>query len=144
MSESIDFKAIISDKRRLKSALSDMSIAELESCLHKFSNVVEQRKLKAREDESFKQDIRATAERTITSIQEKHNISREEALELLLDIGKEKSSERAKKKKLPPKYRLETADGTVYEWAGRGKMPKAFKEKIEEGHRLLDYLIEKE
>lgn len=144
MSENINFKTIMSDKRRLKSAVADFSIRELESALRKFSNVVEQRKLKAEEEESFKQDIRNTAEKTITAIREKHNISRDEAIELLLDIGKEKISKTNRPKKLAPKYRLTKSDGSVYEWAGRGKMPNAFKEEIEKGHRLADFLIEHE
>ena len=46
-----------------------------------------------------------------------------------------------KGRKIPPKYRI-NVDGSCYEWSGRGRMPRAFRERIENGDSLENHLID--
>src|SRR5690554_1202681 len=120
-----------------------MSLSESE--FEKFKSLVEeisQDKLNAIEDERREHQEKLEKVAQLKAAADELNISLEEVLELEKPnlVGKTKS----KQPKAPPKYRLKLPDGNVVEWTGKGRYPKPFKELVERGESLDNYLIKQE
>lgn len=120
-----------------------MSLSENE--FEKFKSVVEevsQDKLNAIEEERREHQEKLKKVAQLKAAANELNISLEEVLELEKPnlAGKTKS----KQPKAPPKYRLNLPDGNVVEWTGNGRYPKPFKEIVERGESLDNYLIKQE
>lgn len=140
-----EFTAIISDKRRLRAALSDFSTSQIEKIQLKLAQIVEKRKIEEEEAQKFQREARETALKNIKDIQEKYGLNQEDAIELILEAGGKKPTARKEagpKQKLPPKYRMQLENGEFVEWTGRGRTPVAFKEAIQSGKSLTEFLIE--
>lgn len=132
MSEFLD---ILTHGRRLQGAVKELSIQELESVQDKLGNIIEKRKQKALEQEQAEQEKQAK----IAAIQKQM-----EEAGVKVDDLKVSSSDTPKKatgKKRPVKYQLTDKDGKSHPWTGIGRMPKVFKEAIENGKKLEDFSI---
>lgn len=132
MSEFLD---ILTHGRRLQGATKELSIKELESVQNKLANIIDKRKEKAQEEEKAEQEKQAK----IAEIQKQM-----EEAGVNVDDLKSLSAEAPKKstgKKRPVKYQLTDKEGKAHPWTGIGRMPKVFKEAIENGKKLEDFSI---
>lgn len=59
----------------------------------------------------------------------------------LLDNAVPAKKTKRQPKTVPPKYRLHDEDGKVVEWTGRGRKPRLFQAKLDQGYNLDDFLI---
>ncbi|MCU7554004.1 H-NS histone family protein [Alteromonas sp. ASW11-19] len=132
MSEFLD---ILTHGRRLQGAVKELSIQELESVQDKLGNIIEKRKQKALEQEQAEKEKLAK----IAEIQKQM-----EEAGVKVDDLKVSSSDTPKKttgKKRPVKYQITDKDGKTHPWTGIGRMPKVFKEAIDNGKKLQDFSI---
>ena len=125
---------IFTHGRRLQGAVKDLSTTELESVQGKLANIIEKRKQKEREEQKVQQEKLEK----IAAIQKQMN---EAGLDVS-DFG-EASSDKKKTtgQKRPVKYKYTGSDGEVHSWTGVGRMPKVFKQAIEQGKSLEDFSI---
>lgn len=133
MSEFLD---ILTHGRRLQGAVKSLSLAELEEVQDKLANVIAKRREKAAEMEKEEQEKQAK----IAEIQKQM----EEAGLDVSDLGSSQiaaTNSRKPGKKRPVKYRLKDSEGTDHNWTGIGRMPKVFKQALEDGKKLEDFSI---
>ncbi|WP_018981552.1 H-NS histone family protein [Salinimonas chungwhensis] len=133
MSEFLD---ILTHGRRLQGAVKELSLEELEEVRGKLDNIIEKRREKAAEQEKVEEEKKAK----IAEIQKQM----EEAGLAVSDL--ESTSLPASKqsktgKKRPVKYRLTDKEGNEHKWTGIGRMPKVFKQALEDGEQLQNFSI---
>lgn len=124
----------VRDKRKARSACSELSPEQIEKLISVFSEMRDEaleKQIKEQEELAEKQRI-ATE---ISKMADAAGISIEE-LELLMG----KKGNPTKGAKVAPKYRLEK-DGETFDWSGRGRTPKVFAEYIEQNGSLDDLAI---
>ncbi len=133
MSEFLD---ILTHGRRLQGAVKELSLSELEAVQDKLGNIIEKRREKAAEDEKKEQE-------KLEKIAQIHQQMQEAGLDVNdLEAGQvPKTQTRKTGKKRPVKYSLTDADGQEHKWTGIGRMPKVFKEAIENGKDLQSFSI---
>lgn len=129
-----DFLDILTHGRRLQGAVKELSIEELEAVQEKLSNIVEKRKLKALEEEKIGQEKRAKLAEIKKQMEEAG---------LNLDDLQALNEETPKKagKKRPVKYNLTDNEGNTHAWTGIGRMPRVYKDALENGKSLEDFSI---
>jgi DNA-binding protein H-NS len=129
-----NFIDILSNKRRLKAQLKNLSLDEIAQIKGKFDEVYTE--LEAAEEENKREqeakqkrieEIRAKAEEMGISLQDL--------------VGGEVASTSTKRAKKPPKFQIETSDGSIKTWTGQGRMPNALKSALEKGHSLEEFRI---
>ncbi len=125
-----DFVKIITHARRFKSAVKELSITQLEEIKGKLESIIDDRKLELLEDE------KRNAEKLEKIAQYKEMMA---ADGLEIDDFQEVFT-RQKRGSRPAKYEI-YVDGKHTTWSGQGRMPNVFKEKVEAGESLDDYLI---
>ncbi|WP_115719095.1 H-NS histone family protein [Gallaecimonas mangrovi] len=131
-----DFLQILGNQRRLNAATKELTLAELEEIKGKLDAIIEQRA----EEEAERE--KEEAERT-AKIDELRKAMAEAGISAEDIIGGSStgtSRRGGKGAKRPAKYRLEK-DGEEYLWTGIGRMPKVFKEIVDNGGNLDNYLI---
>ncbi|RDV27390.1 H-NS histone family protein [Alteromonas aestuariivivens] len=131
-----DFLDILTHGRRLQGAVKDLSISELEAVQDKLTNIIEKRK----EKEIEKQKEEQAKLQKIADIQKQ---LAEAGLDLndLKAIGGESVKKRVTGKKRPVKYQITDESGKEHPWTGIGRMPKVFKNALEQGKNLEDFAI---
>lgn len=134
MSEFLD---ILTHGRRLKAAVKELSIQELEEVENKLAKVIADR----REEEAELQKLEAEKQKKIEELRQAMAAAGIDASELL--DGEVKSAGKPKRKRAPkpPKYAIVDANGERKTWTGQGRMPNALKEALAKGKSLNDYLI---
>ncbi|WP_417688684.1 H-NS family nucleoid-associated regulatory protein [Pseudidiomarina sp.] len=132
-----DFLDILTHGRRLKAAVKELSIQELEEVEQKLAKVIADR----REEEAELQKLEAEKQRKIKELREAMAAAGIDAAELL--EGEVKSTAKPKRKRAPKpaKYAIVDANGERKTWTGQGRMPNALKEALAKGKSLDDYLI---
>lgn len=129
-----EFVRIVTHSRRLKSAVKDLSVEQLEEIKAKLQAVIEER---IAEEEAEKKE---NAERLEKIRKYKEMIAADGInLEELTEMFPEKTGKRAPRK---PKYEVWNEAGEHITWTGQGRMPNVFKAKVEAGESLDTFLID--
>ena len=126
-----DFLEILTHGRRFKAAVKELSIEELEDLATKLDKIIVERK------ELAELESKANAERNA-----KIDAIRKQMEEIGLsvdDLGDVKSAPK-KRAPRPPKYEI-TVDGETIRWTGQGRMPTVFKNEVDNGKSLDNFLI---
>lgn len=129
-----DFHTIIRDKRRIKNALDDYTIEQVQAIIEKFQYALDK---KTEEQEAAAKEQQALENKleTIKKTLEEQNIP----LSILLDAL---NCESKPKKVAKPKYRFTDNNGEIKLWSGRGHMPKHLKQLVESGQDIESFRIE--
>ncbi|MBU3022753.1 H-NS family nucleoid-associated regulatory protein [Aestuariibacter sp. A3R04] len=130
MSEFLD---ILTHGRRLQGAVKELSITELEAVQEKLASIIAKRVEKEKVEEQAKQE----KFKKIAEIQKQLE-------EAGLDINDLKSAPVEKNgtgKKRPIKFELTDENGNVHRWTGIGRMPRVYKQALENGKSLEDFAI---
>ncbi|WP_258807001.1 H-NS family nucleoid-associated regulatory protein [Pseudidiomarina sp. CB1] len=132
-----DFLDILTHGRRLKAAVKELSIQELEEVEQKLVKVIADR----REEQAELKKLEAEKQRKIEELREAMAAAGIDASELLQ--GEVKGTTKAKRKRAPKpaKYAIVDANGERKTWTGQGRMPNALKDALAKGKSLDDYLI---
>ncbi|ABL99375.1 H-NS family nucleoid-associated regulatory protein [Shewanella amazonensis] len=128
-----EFLEILTHGRRLKAAVKDLSLDELRDLGAKLEKIIVEREAEAEEE------LKANAER-IAKIEEIRKQMAEIGLSVE-DLGVTAAKPAAKKRApRPPKYKI-VVDGEEITWTGQGRMPTVFKNAVEGGASMDDFLI---
>ncbi|MCK9173798.1 MAG: H-NS histone family protein [Desulforhopalus sp.] len=126
---------IITHARRLKSAVKPLDIEQLEEIKEKLDLIIADRykeiEEKKRENEEKNADIEA-----IKQIMARSEISVDE-----ISGGASGKGRRGKRAPRPPKYEIYTGSGERITWTGQGRKPNVFKEQLDMGKSMDDFLI---
>ena len=120
--------------RRFKTAVQDLPLEELHTFAIKLTDLIAARQKQADND----QVINAEREVKIGAIR----LQMAELGLFIEDIGMTSDSKAVKTKRAPrpAKYKI-NAGGEPLTWTGQGRMPTVFKNALEEGRSLNDFLI---
>ena len=129
-----DFLRIITHARRLKSALNELGVEQLEEVKIKLQKIIDDRIA----EEKAAQLENAVRNEKILEIRE---LLRQEGIDPgeLLDGFSEKQRRQAMRQ---PKYEIWNEAGGHITWTGQGRMPNIFKARIETGESLDTFLID--
>ncbi|ESE41285.1 MULTISPECIES: H-NS family nucleoid-associated regulatory protein [Shewanella] len=128
-----EFLEILTHGRRFKAAVKDLSLEELRDLAAKLDKILTERESMAEEE----QQAIAARNAKIEEIRQQM-----EAVGLSIDdLGgvavKAVSKKRAPR---PAKYQIEV-NGEVIQWTGQGRMPTVFKNEVNKGRSMDDFLI---
>lgn len=129
-----DFIRIVTHSRRLKSAVKELSIEQLEEIKSKLQAIIEER---VAEETAEQQE---NAER-LEKIRKYKEMLAADGIELeeLSEFLPERQGKRAPRQ---PKYEVWNEAGERITWTGQGRMPNIFKSRIEAGESLDTFLID--
>ncbi|QSX38331.1 H-NS histone family protein [Shewanella sedimentimangrovi] len=129
-----EFLEILTHGRRFKAAVKDLSVADLRDVAAKLEKVIADREAEAEEE------LKANAER-IAKIEEIRKQMAEIGLSVD-DLGVTGAAKPAGKKRAPrpAKYKIEV-NGETVTWTGQGRMPTVFKNEMDKGRSMDDFLI---
>lgn len=133
MSEFLD---ILTHGRRLKAAVKELSVSDLEEVSKKLTKVIEDR----REEEAELLKAEAEKQRIIEQLRRTMDEAGINVAELAGEAGVSAKTKRAKRAPKPPKYEIHV-NGERITWTGQGRMPNALKQAIESGKSLDSFLI---
>lgn len=128
-----EFLEILTHGRRFKAAVKDLSVAELRDLADKLDNILVERESMAEEEQQ------AMAERNAKIEEIRQQM---EAIGLSIDDLGGVAVKAAPKKRAPrpAKYQIEV-DGEMVQWTGQGRMPTVFKNEVNKGRSMDDFLI---
>ena len=131
-----EFLKILNHGRRLKAAVKELSVTELEEVREKLNKVIEER----REEEAELRKLEAEKQRKIEEVK---RFIDEAGIDLAELVGEPAVTAKVTKKRAPkpPKYEITDSDGNHITWTGQGRMPKALKAAVDSGKSLEDFLI---
>jgi DNA-binding protein H-NS len=129
-----EFVKIITHARRLKSAVKPLDIEQLEEIKEKLDLIVADRYKEI--EEQKKENEKKLAD--IEAIKELMALSEISVDELSGASGKGRRGKRAPR---PPKYEIYTGSGERITWTGQGRKPNVFKEQLDMGKSMDDFLI---
>ncbi|MBE8168465.1 MAG: H-NS histone family protein [Shewanella sp.] len=126
-----EFLEILTHGRRFKAAVKELALEELKELAVKLDKIVADR------EEKEAEDLQKNAAR-YAKIEEIRK--QMEAIGLSVDdLGGVKAAPK-KREPRPAKYQIDV-DGEMVQWTGQGRMPTVFKNKIEAGRKIEDFLI---
>lgn len=128
---------LLSDKRRLRRVLNEMSLADAEICLMKIEEIVSERR--AEEERLAAEE--AEKSRKINEMRELLAQSGLSVEDLGAVVAPSRRSSSRQGVKVEPKYQWTTAEGIVKQWTGRGNTPRDLKQLLEQGASLEQFLI---
>lgn len=128
-----EFLEMLTHGRRLKAAVKDLPVEQLCKLLAKLETIIAEREAEAEED------LKANAERNarIEAIRKQMDEIGLSVEDLGLITAKSASKKRATR---PAKYKI-VVDGQEVIWTGQGRTPTAFRNAVEGGAALEDFLI---
>ncbi|GAB3291713.1 H-NS histone family protein [Pseudidiomarina andamanensis] len=131
-----EFLKILNHGRRLKAAVKELSVTELEEVREKLNKVIEERK----EEEAELKKLEVEKQRKIEEVK---RFIDEAGIDLAELVGEPSVTAKVKTKRTPkpPKYEITDNDGNRVTWTGQGRMPKALKAAVDSGKSLEDFLI---
>lgn len=131
-----EFLKILNHGRRLKAAVKELSVTELEEVKEKLNKVIEERK----EEEAELKKLEAEKQRKIEEVK---RFIDEAGIDLAELVGEPSVTVKTPKKRAPkpPKYQITDAEGNHVTWTGQGRMPKALKAAVDSGKSLENFLI---
>ncbi|PSV26139.1 MULTISPECIES: H-NS family nucleoid-associated regulatory protein [unclassified Photobacterium] len=127
---------ILLNLRSLRAQAREMSVADLQEGLQKFTQVVEER----REEEEAANAINKEQEAKLQKYRdmlEAEGITAEELVALLGDAPKAKKKRAAR----PAKYKFTDENGEEKTWTGQGRTPKALQQLLDNGAQLSEFEI---
>jgi len=128
-----DFLQVVGHVRRLKSATKDLSVDALMEIKAKFEKIIEDR-IAAEEDERKKNAEKVEKIEKYREMLAADGIDPDE----LITESPVKKGKRAPR---PPKYEIMDSSGKRVTWTGQGRMPNVFKERVEAGESIDNFLI---
>ncbi|WOT04217.1 H-NS histone family protein [Shewanella youngdeokensis] len=130
MSEFLD---ILTHGRRFKAAVKELSLEELTDLSVKLEKIIEEKAAQAEAETAAQAERNAKIEEIRKQM---------EAIGLSVDDIGGAGVKAAPKKRAPrpPKYQIEVA-GEMIQWTGQGRMPTVFKNELENGRTMEDFLI---
>ncbi|MGI1944500.1 H-NS family nucleoid-associated regulatory protein [Shewanella glacialipiscicola] len=128
-----EFLEILTHGRRFKAAVKELSVEELRDLADKLNKILVERESMAEEEEQ----AMAARNAKIEEIRQQM-----EAVGLSIDdLGGTAVKATAKKRApRPAKYQIEV-NGEMVQWTGQGRMPTVFKNEINKGRSMEDFLI---
>ncbi len=128
-----EFLEILTHGRRFKAAVKELSVEELRDLAEKLNKILVERESMAEEEEQ----AMAARNAKIEEIRQQM-----EAVGLSIDdLGGTAVKTTAKKRApRPAKYQIEV-NGEMVQWTGQGRMPTVFKNEINKGRSMDDFLI---
>ncbi|MCU8058417.1 H-NS histone family protein [Shewanella sp. SM34] len=127
-----EFLEILTHARRLKASVKELSVAELKDVYEKLGKLVAER------EEEANAEAEANAER-IAKIAELQKMIESAGLSLD-DLGGVSIKVKSTRAARPAKYSI-VVEGETVTWTGQGRMPTVFKQQIENGRSIEDFLI---
>ena len=128
-----EFLEILTHGRRFKAAVKELSVEELRDLAYKLDKILVERESMTEEEEQ----AMAARNAKIEEIRQQM-----EAVGLSIDdLGGTAVKATAKKRApRPAKYQIEV-NGEMVQWTGQGRMPTVFKNEINKGRSMEDFLI---
>ena len=128
-----DFLEILTHGRRFKAGVKDLSIEELRDVAVKLEKIITER------EELAAEENKANAARNAKIEEIRKQM---EAIGLSVDDLGSVAVKAAPKKRAPrpAKYQIEV-NGEMVQWTGQGRMPTVFKNQVEKGRSMDDFLI---
>ncbi|QSX32793.1 H-NS histone family protein [Shewanella avicenniae] len=127
-----EFLEILTHGRRFKAAVKELSVEELKSLAEKLEKIIVERDAEAKEEEAL-QAARIAKIEEIRQQMESVGLSVE-------DLGVVVAKPTKKRAPRPAKYQIEV-DGEMVTWTGQGRMPTVFKNEVDNGRSMDDFLI---
>lgn len=129
-----DFLEKLTHGRRFKAAVKELSIDNLNELLVKLEKIITERESQA------KVETAAMAERNARIDEIRKQM---EAVGLSIDDLGSSAIKAAPKKRdpRPAKYTITTPNGEAITWTGQGRMPTLFKNQLDKGRSMDDFLI---
>jgi DNA-binding protein H-NS len=129
-----DFLDILTHGRRFKAAVKELALDDLRELAVKLEKVITERE---KEEKAL---LEANAERN-TRIAELLAQIENSGLSLE-DLGDVTTAKAPQKKRAPrpAKYQI-TVDGELVQWTGQGRMPTVFKNQLDSGKKIEQFLI---
>lgn len=128
-----DFTAILCHARRFKKNVKELSIEQLEEVKLKLDKIIEDRTLELEE-------IRQGEVEHLEKIQKIKEIMAAEGIEAS-DLQPSTAVKAGKRAPREPKYEICNEEGARVTWTGQGRMPNLFKNRIEKGEEIENFLI---
>lgn len=128
-----EFTAVLCHARRFKSAVKDLSVEQLEDVKLKLDKIIADR-IKDLEEQQKEDAERLEKIKKIQEMLAADGIDIDE-----LQVSSVKKA--AKRAPRAPKYAIQNADGEQITWTGQGRMPNVFKNELEKGKKIEDFLI---
>lgn len=134
-----DFTKVLTHGRRLKAAVKDLSVAELEEVQVKLAKVIDDR----RDEEAELQKEKAEMAKKMAEIKQAMDDAGIDISDFIeQEVGSIGGSKPTRKRApKPPKYAIIDANGERVTWTGQGRMPNVFKAALAKGDSLSKYLI---
>ncbi|PIW61879.1 H-NS family nucleoid-associated regulatory protein [Shewanella sp. CG12_big_fil_rev_8_21_14_0_65_47_15] len=128
-----EFLEILTHGRRFKAAVKDLSVEELRDLAAKLDKILVER------ESMEEEELQAIAARNAKIEEIRQQM---EAVGLSIDDLGGVAVKAASKKRAPrpAKYQIEV-DGEMVQWTGQGRMPTVFKNEINKGRSMDDFLI---
>ncbi|WP_076408227.1 H-NS family nucleoid-associated regulatory protein [Shewanella sp. UCD-KL12] len=128
-----DFLEILTHGRRFKAAVKELSVEDLKEVAAKLDKVISER------DAQAEAEAAANAERNAKIDEIRKQM---EAVGLSIDDLGSSEVKAAPKKRAPrpAKYTIDV-DGETITWTGQGRMPTVFKNQLDKGRTMEDFLI---
>ena len=130
-----EFTDILTHGRKLQGAVKTLSVEELESVSAKLENIIAKRKEKEQEALKAQEEKRQKAAQ-IKQQMEEAGLDITDLQAISEDTAKPKTG-----KKRPVKYTIKDANGKQTDWTGIGRMPRVFKDALDNGKQLSDFAI---
>ncbi|GGI74349.1 H-NS family nucleoid-associated regulatory protein [Shewanella gelidii] len=128
-----DFLEILTHGRRLKAAVKELALEDLREVAVKLEKII------AEKEASVAQEEAANAERNAKIEEIRLQM---EAIGLSVDDLGGVATKAAPKKRAPrpAKYKIDV-EGETITWTGQGRMPTVFKNQVDAGRSMDDFLI---
>ena len=133
-----DFIKVFLNARSLRAATKELSVAQLEEVLIKFTTIVNDRKEAAIAELEKQQKKQAKMNEILLQLKE-NGISPEELINLT-DSTAEKTKSKTKRGPRPAKYAYDF-NGETKTWTGQGRMPLPLQEVMNEKGSIEEFLI---
>ncbi|KEK26522.1 H-NS histone family protein [Shewanella xiamenensis] len=127
-----EFLEVLTHARRLKSSVKELSVIELKDVYEKLGKIIAER------EEEVNAEAKANAQR-IAKIAELQKMIESAGLSLD-DLGGVATKVKSTRAPRPAKYSIMVGRETIT-WTGQGRMPTVFKQQIENGRSIVDFLI---
>lgn len=128
-----EFVKIALHRKRLKAAIKELDIEQLNKLANDITEIVAEREQEIAELNAEKE----------AKIEKMHSILFEQGLTIddLVDGEVSLDARKTPTRKVEPKYRVVDENGKEHLWTGRGRAPKPFQKYLDKGHSKESFLI---
>jgi DNA-binding protein H-NS len=129
-----DFLNILTHGRRFKAAVKELALTDLRDLAVKLEKIINEREAEEKAESAANAERNAKIAEILAQI-ENNGLS-------INDLGDVAVAKAPAKKRAPrpAKYQI-TVDGELIQWTGQGRMPTVFKNQLEKGKKMEDFLI---